>query len=152
VANVTLEEVNAWGDGTKLLLSDLDIELEAAQASQVLASLSRVYDISTWINETMTPSLVRKIIAMMYMGWYYQKTYSEDESTNSYGLMLLGQADSLLQGLVAGTLEIPGGVVPATIDSTQSPLYYPTDASSALEPTTDDPSLGGPAFTMGKIW
>jgi hypothetical protein len=62
--------------------------------------------------------------------------------------MLKENAGMLIQGLIDGTIEIPG--VPPT--SSPNPSFYPNDASSALEPTLEDPSLGPARFSMGKVF
>jgi hypothetical protein len=85
---------------------------------------------------------------MFYAGYYYLRTYSEDEDTSNYGMFLIRQAQTLLSGLIAGTIaitELP------TSDVGQ-PAFYPTDASSAQCPTREDPSLGGAKFSMGTIF
>lgn len=149
--NIELNEANAWTDKTKAFLTELETDLEAAQAAEVLARLSSVYAVSGWTTPANTPALVRKIIAMLYVGWYYQRTYSEDEESNSYGLMLIAAAENLLDGLTGSTILLEDVEVSPLV-AQDSVSFYPTDLSSANAPTVDDPSLGGPAFTMGKIW
>jgi hypothetical protein len=150
-AHITAAETNAWADKYKLDLTTLDGELEDSLATQVIVRLSQVYDTSSWVDTTTTPSLVRKIIAMKYVGWYFQRTYSEDEEANNYGLMLIGQADNLIEGIVSGAYPLPGTT---TVDgiAVGTPVFYPNDASSALTPTASDRSLGPARFSMGQIW
>jgi hypothetical protein len=153
MASINAADANAWSSPTKLALTDpLDTALEAQVSAEVLSRIGDTYDTSTWTGPSTTPILIKKIIAMMYVGWYYQRTYSEDEDTNSYGLLLIAQAERLLVGIEAGDITVIGGL-PSTADaSQQSTVFYPTDASSASSPTLDDMSLGGPKFTMGTIW
>lgn len=148
--HIKLEEANAYADGNKLKFDELDAELEASSASQVLSRIGQVYDASTWVDEDTTPNLVRKIIAMTYVAWFYQRVYSEDEDVSNYAAWLLAQADKLTEGITSGTLVLPDVVV-SPINPDQ-PIFYPTDASSAQRPTYADPSLGGPVFSMGRIW
>lgn len=153
VAHITIGEVNAWADGRKLSFSgslDND-ELEESQTSQVFGSLSQVYDTSTWTDSATTPTLVRKIIAQFYVGWYFQRTYSEDADLSTYGLLLVAQAQKLLDGLEAGSIVLPITEAPQPLNNSQ-PSYYPNDASSALDPMVSDTSLGPAAFSMGQIW
>lgn len=154
MAYISLEDVQAWTDGSKLFLTALDENLADQQTAEVLNRISAVYDTSGWTDEASTPTLVQKIIAMLYVGWYYQRTYSEDEDTSSYGLLLIARAEQLLEGIESGSLIIDGEVL-STVNIALSPNsgdVYPNDASSAACPTYEDPSLGGPAFTMGTIW
>lgn len=149
---ITVQEVNAWLEKTKVALTALDSELVGSIAEQVIAAVSDMVDPTSWLDPTTTPSLIRKIIAMQYAGWYYQRTYSEDEETNSYGLLLLGQAERLITGIREGSLTIAGSVPADGAAFNTQPSFYPTDFSSMQSPTSTDPSLGGPKFTMGTIW
>lgn len=149
--HIALEDATAWADQVKLRLDDLDNDLEGQQADQVLAGVAQAYNTSTWTDDSNTPALIKKIIAMMYVGWLYQRTYSEDSNINAYGLLLLSQAQNLINGIANGTIVLPDA--PEGSSSNVSlPEFYPTDTSSAMRPTFADPSLGGPAFSMGQIW
>lgn len=148
---VSVGDLNAWTDQVKLDVTEIDEDLLDAQVTEVLAGVAAAYDTSTWLDDSDTPSLVKKIIAMMYVGWFYQRTYSEDDNVNSYGLMLIARAQALITGIVAGTIVLPDAPV-GSATNIDSPVFYPTDASSGATPTFDDMSLGGPAFSMGQIW
>lgn len=150
-AHISIEEANAWADKVKLNFGNLDTELEASQSVQVLARVSQIYDISSWVDSITTPSLIRKIIAMMYTGWFFQRTYSEDEDVSTYGMMLIAQAETLMQGIIDGSITLVD-IPPGTDLLSSSPVFYPNDASSALDPTTLDHSLGPEKFSMGKVW
>lgn len=147
---ISIEEANAYADKNKLNIAFIDTDLEASQAELTFAKISQVYDASTWVDGTTTPSLVRKVIAMQYVGWYYLRVYSEDEDVSTYGQLLLSQAAEILEGIVTGTLVLTDVSVPAI--NPDQPSFYPTDVSSAQSPTYEDPSLGGPTFSMGRIW
>lgn len=147
--HVSLLELNAWTDGAKLEVGVIDAGLEESNAVEVFGQLSSVFDSSTWLDETTTPQLIRKLLAMRYVGWYFLRTYSEDTDISNYGMLLLAQADALLQGLLTGSIILPEVPVPL---SNEQATFYPTDASSAQRPNCYDSSLGGPAFSMGQIW
>jgi len=149
--HITIEEANAWADKVKLNFGNLDVELESSQSTQVLSRVSQIYDVTSWVDSSTTPSLIRKIIAMMYTGWYFQRTYSEDENTSTYGMMLIAQAEQLILGIIDGAITL-SDAPPNTDLLNSSPLFYPNDASSALTPTTDDMSLGPNKFSMGTVW
>lgn len=144
--HITLPEVQAWLEPTKLTISAVDTELEAHLASEVIVQLqSAGYDTSAWLTDTTTPKLVRTIISKMVAAWIYDRQYSEDiEQGNNYADRLKKNAEALLLGLIAGDIVLPGVTAVAGV-----PVFYPTDASSAQEATRDDPSLGPAAFSMG---
>lgn len=144
---ITVAEAQAWGEPTKITLDSLDSPLLEQIQTAVLGRLSSAHDTSSWISPATTPQLVRSVIAMLYMSWYYHRAYSEDEGDNQYAERLASNAQALITGLVEGTLDLPG----VTTDAGQ-PSFYPNDASSALEPTFDDRSLGPAAFSMGELW
>jgi hypothetical protein len=77
------------------------------------------------------------------------RQYSEDVGTqeNTYALKLDANAEMLIAGILDGSIEIPG-----TISTTTDPAYYPTDASSAQDPTDLDPSLGPAKFSMTTVF
>lgn len=146
-------DVSAWADGNKLQLTSVDANLETSVAEQVLARIGTVTDVSGWTNGATTPPLVIKIMSMIYVGWYYQRTYSEDQEANDYGLLLMAQAEKLLDGIVAGEYDLPGATDASNIGN---PVFYPTDQSSAVcdnDPSLQyDSSLGSAKFSMGTIW
>lgn len=150
MARVTVEEVRALAERTKLKIETLDTELLSGWESEILARLSSQIDvatIATWVGPDSTPVLVRTIIARKYFGWFYFRQYSEDigEHENTYAQKLLDAADMLLAGILDGTIIIPG----STTDIS-APTFYPSDASSAMDPrdVPSDPSVGPAAFSM----
>jgi hypothetical protein len=101
------------------------------------------------VDANTTPKLVRKIIAMYYCGWAYDRQYSETSDSNDYADRLRAMADSLIEGLISGSIdliEIPG------MPPTSEPEFFPTDVSSANLPSMEFPSDGPPKFTMGKVF
>jgi hypothetical protein len=136
VVHIAVSEAQAWLEKTKTSLgTTLDADMEESIAAQVLARVATSYDTSAWTTPQTTPSLVRKILAMKYAAWYYQKMYSEDDGgMNEYALFLNASADMLTEGVVSGAndlVEIPG-----TISATMGASY---------EEST-------PVFTMGKVF
>lgn len=149
MAYITLADVQAWCD-TKLPLGSVDSNLEGQMSSQVLSRIARMFDTSGWTDNTTTPTIIRSIIAMKYVSWMYSKYFSEDQvGTNEYALRLDQMAETLIAGILDGTVDVPGGGDPTGYGVAE---YYPNDLSSAQEPTSDDPSLGGARFTMGVIF
>jgi hypothetical protein len=149
---VTLDELSAWAEPTKLpafgpSLSARDTELLNHIEEEILSMLKGKYDVSPWTNEVTTPKIVRTAIAKMFMSWFYNRQYSEDEeNTNPYADRLDMNAKLIIQGLIDGTIPID----PA--QPVGQPVFYPTDQSSASEPTDEDPSLGPAKFSMGTVF
>lgn len=147
MARVTLPEVQGWLDPAKLTLGSLDTELDANLEEEIIDRLSVAYDTSVWTNSSNTPKLVKTIISKTYASWIIDRFYSEDqEEGNDYAARLNANAEMLITSLINGTITIPG-TDPAF---SRGPSYYPNDASSAQTPTSDDPSLGGPYFSLGR--
>lgn len=150
--HITVEDAQAWAEKTKLPLSVLDDDLEEQVAEHVLGKLRPQFDVSGWADEDTTPLLIRSVMGMVYTSWFYSRTYSEDENRdNEYAIRLLGMAYEIITGLIEGSIELPDDE-DGDLHGGTTPLFYPNDASSALEPTRDDPSLGPSKFTMGSIW
>lgn len=151
MGNITVEEAQVWCERTKLDLgAQLDGGLEEQVSSQILGRVATIYDTSSWVSSLTTPKLIKTIIAMYYTAWMYNKLYSDDnDDTNGYADKLMSMADTLLQNIMEGLTVIPG-VTPT--DDPSEPSFYPTDASSALEATVEDPSLGPAKFSMGTIF
>lgn len=149
MARVTQREIQSWLELTKLNLPALNTDLLAQLEEEVLVQLSSVYNTSTWLDEVTTPKIVRVIIAKIYASIHIDKMYSENQDEgNDYAARLMANANMLLAGLMSGLFEIPGVVSP----NPGTPSFYPTDASSAMEPTTEDPSLGPARFSLGKVF
>jgi hypothetical protein len=136
--NIQAGEAQAWLETTKANLgTNLNDDLEASIASQVLSRVATSYDVSGWTTPETTPTLVRKIIGMKYASWYYQMLYSEDDGgTNEYALFLNAQAELLMDGVVSGAndlIEVEG-----TVEAAGS-------SGVSFEETT-------PVFTMGRVF
>jgi hypothetical protein len=151
MSNTTVGEAQAWCTRSKLELGNsLDGELETQISSVVLAKIGTTYDVSTWVTALTTPKIVRTIIAMYYAAWMYDKLFSDDNGdANQYAEKLRAAADDMLSNILDGTTEIPG-VIPTT--DSGAPSFYPTDESSAMPATVEDPSLGPAWFSMGTIF
>lgn len=147
--HITVSEAQAWAEGTKLTIASLDTNLEQHLSTETIVRLSSVADTTTWTDSTSTPKIVRTIISKLYVAWLYDRQYSEDIADGSaYADRLKLNAEMLIAGILDGTIEIPGVVNTGS----GTPGFYPTDASSAMTPTFDDPSLGPAAFSMGKVF
>lgn len=150
--HITVTEAQGWLESTKLTLSELDSELETSVASQILGQLAAGFDVSTWASPTTTPTLVRKILAMYYASWVYDKSYSEDPDGAQYSLRLRARADALIAGILGGSIVLTDLTDPGQDQQLGQPAFYPTDVSDGMTPTNDDPSLGPAKFSMGFIF
>lgn len=151
MARITIAEAQGWAEPFKLNITSLDTNLLDQIEGEVLARLSPIFDTSTWTNDTNTPLTVRTIIAKMYVSWLYDRFYSENQDDlNDYAQRLQQNAETMIKGIIEGTEEViddDGSTVDPT--TPRQPSFYPTDQSSSQKPTFDDPSLGGPYFSMG---
>lgn len=131
MAVVSLAQVQQWLEQTKLALTVVDAELEATAFTYVKSRLAADYDVTTWTNDTNSPSLVKQIVSMLIAAWLYQRAYSEDASrSNWYGRWLESKAESLLDGLVKGEIDLTD--VPGTITAAGL-AFYPTDLTGSSE-------------------
>lgn len=148
MARITLNEARAWAEATKFVISTLDAELLAHVEEEVLARIGVAVDTTGWTSDSNTPKIVRTAISKFYVSLAYDRQYSEDISDGSaWAQRLMANAEMLISGIVDGTILIPG------VETTAGdPIFYPTDSSSAMSPTSEDPSLGPPAFSMGMVF
>lgn len=148
MVRVELEDVKAWAEKTKLNIAELDGRLLDQIESQVLTRLDAGFDVSTWLSPSTTPTVVKSAISMFYLAWVYDRQYSEEQRTlNEYAILLRANAESLMIGLLDGSI-----VIPNTPSTSSSPAFYPTDASSLVTPSADDWSTGDAKFSMGRVF
>lgn len=164
MAHISLAEAQAWVEISKLSFLDengndnerFSPELAEQNAQLVLSRLRAAFGaslVSTWVDETTTPKLVRTIIAMYYVAAEYDKHYSDevDDNTNNYATILRRLADQNIAGLVDGSVELEED--PDANSGVGTPVFFPTDASSDNRiGFHTDPSDGGPAFLMGTVF
>lgn len=152
--HITVDEANAWLEPTKLTLTTptfsepTSLALEESAVELIFSRLRLYTDTTIWTDEEDTPDLIRKLIAMMYVAYTYDKTYSDNADDNAYANRLRRAVDLAIEGIIEGTYQIEGVDIP-TIGP---PEFFPTDASSANPASIDSPSDGGPYFLMGTIW
>lgn len=159
MARITVLEAQSWVEGTKFKISlnqssfsTQDTALLEQLEAEVLARIAPAYDATIqagWTSSVNTPTLVKVIIAKTFVAWAYRRQYSEDlsDADAAYSLKLEMNAETLILGLVDGSIEIP-----SVSSNAGYPTFYPTDDSSAMEPTIDDPSLGPAKFSMNSVF
>lgn len=152
MSRVTTSEIQAWLEPTKLSITAPNLDLLEHMEEEVLVRISTAYDVSGWTDVSSTPKIVRTIISKLYASFFIDRAYSENqEENNDYAQKLKDNAEMLITGIVGGLIPIPdvpgGNGGNTTVDRA---AFYPTDSSSAQKPTSDNPSLGGPYFSLGK--
>ena len=171
--HIQVADVQAWLDPVKAQVTSLDPTLEANVSGYALGRLSQTFNNSTfgvplWVDFNSTPLLVKQAIAMLYAAWVYDRQYSEIVAPSAvnvsktghpilgtpYGVLLRSSAESLLDGIVSGSILIQE-IQPNVPDV--APVFYPTDASSTQDAIdsntdTDDNSLGPSLFGVSKIF
>ena len=154
MSRVTVEEVRALAERTKLKIETLDTELLLHFEEEVIDRLSAQIDaatIASWADVSTTPKLIRTIISRKYFAWFYFRQYSEDVGTNenTYANKLDASAEMLITGILDGSIIVPG--ITADISTI---TFYPTDVSTATDPrdVPSDPSVGPAAFSMTTIF
>lgn len=161
MARISLDDVQAWTESTKLSPQALDLDHLSQIEEEVLSQVASVYDTSTWLDKPSTPRLIQVIISKTYAAWLYDKFYSENQNLpNQYAQKLKDNAMMLIQGIISGTITIPGTIPSNPVGAT----YYPSDASSGIDPTTGyydptrqvvitgDTSVGPAKFSMGSVF
>jgi hypothetical protein len=151
-------DINAWFQPSRLSLisqAEIDISLYAQIESGVLARLATVFDTTGWVDEDHTPELVKTILSMYYAAWTYDKAYSDDGESNAFADKLRSTADLQMSAIISGSVLLTDPFMADQEFAAQiagGPTFYPNDLSSSMEPTADDPSAGGPSFTMGSVF
>ena len=112
--DVTL--ANAWTDKDRLNLTAIDVNLENQIASQVIERASQAFDTSLWENTATTPTIIKSIIAMMYVGRSGQaRTQDNINGVDNYWTKLVEDAMRLLDSVIRGELVLrdeDGEIIP----------------------------------------
>ena len=122
---VTVAEVQQWLEATKLHIGTVDDELHATAREIVFSRASRVYTVTTWVDVATTPSLIRKLVAMLIASYTYRRQYSEAIGTedNNYADWLDRQVELILSGIVDSTIDLTDVATEAS--SASGPAYLP---------------------------
>jgi hypothetical protein len=151
MARVDLATIKAWSEASKLNIQTIDNELLNQLEEEVLGRIGGTYDTSVWTTSSNTPLLIRTIFAKLYVSWFYNRAYSEDNDTpNIYAGKLGENAEMLVQGILDGSIVVPGTTSPTG----GNPSFFPNDASSSMDPRDfpEDPSVGPAKFSMNQAF
>ena len=143
MAYLALEQVQGWLNTYKYDISvdEVDAVHEGTAVDSVLPVLEQRYDTSTWTDGATTPPMVVRIIAMLVASFTLRKAISEDDGGASYCNWLERRAQSLIDGLVSGLIDLPGVEPDPTAPAAGSVGFFPTDQSTDL--WRDDPHAEG---------
>jgi hypothetical protein len=123
---VTLDEIQQWLSNTKYSVEEVDEQLEETSRTLVFSMLFNTFDVSTWVDATSTPAIVRKVISLWIAMMEYRRALAEEDmGADSYAVFLQSLFDKLMVGVSNGSLEIPE--VPGATDELTGLSFYPTD-------------------------
>lgn len=149
------DHVQPWLESTKLTLEPDDILDEEPIASELVRSkLSSRLDVSTWVDVSTTPTLVKQMIGMLVAAWRYNKHYSESDEdagnpyANKLERMVLGTPPDFEDGLIYDILNGTIDLLDVTEDLTETGTiaFYPDDTVGVEYPEE------AARFTMGTIF
>jgi hypothetical protein len=127
MAVVTLDEIQQWLAPTKFGLNEIDVELEDTSRSFIFGRLEDRFDVSTWVDVSTTPDLVRKVVALYIAIMEYERAIAEDyPEGDSYSKRLWSRMETLIDGIIADEIHI-GQDQDETLSALESPAFYPTD-------------------------
>ena len=116
MAYINIALANAWTDKDRLNLTTIDADLENQIASQVIERASQAFDTSLWQNTATTPTIIKSIIAMMYVGRSGQaRTQDNINGVDNYWTKLVEDAMRLLDSVIRGELVLrddDGEIIP----------------------------------------
>lgn len=150
---VTLGQVQSWLQDTKYTLSEVDDELEGSASDKVIGFLSQRYDVSGWTNDTNTPALVIRLIAMLTAARTLRRAISEDDGKTLYPDWLEERVMKMLEGLVDGSISIPGVEPDPDSPLGSGPIFFPTNQATELwQEEGDVPGAAALHFTSQRVF
>lgn len=146
---IDVSDVQPWLEETKLRLDSGEPLVEEPFISERVKSrlASCDIDVSTWVDKSSTPVLVKGIIGALVAAQHYNRTYSETEDAgNLYANKLEMMANGLLESICAGTLDLLDITDDPATTGFGSVLFYPDDSVGVLDKEE------AVRFTMGKVF
>jgi hypothetical protein len=152
MAVVTVADVNAWLERTKIAVQSVDPTLETTAIARVFGRLSSMYDVTTWTDASTTPTLVRAMVAMHVAAWTYNRAYTEDSPDGSpYANWLLNEAALWVSQTVDGVLTLTDAAPASTAPT--GPSAYPDDSTGASQQYDDSgAAIGGTTSAAAKFY
>lgn len=153
MAVIELVDIQQWLELTKIEPSSIDAALEISCQEEAFSRLATKYDVSTWIDASTTPELVKTIVSLLYAGRLWNRSFQAGSSKEgSYGDKLIRRADLLLLGIVEGEYDLIDTDTGNTIDpaSDEGPSFFPDDSATELAKTDPEHADAAPQYaTMG---
>ena len=149
MALIEVGDVQSWFTEDRLQLEYSDeLPEETNVSNEVLAKISKRYDVTLWVSVTTTPALVKSVISAQVAAIRYRKQYADQlaDEVNNYADWLDNWAMTTLDGIVDGSIPLLDIVTDEELVIAQesaSASFYPTDAE-----------IDGDAakFTMDMSW
>jgi hypothetical protein len=131
VSYVTAAQVQQWLESTKLGIDGVDTELESSAAEYIKAQLASLTDTTVWVDAASTPVLVVKLMSMLIAAWIYERTYSEQDSTQpTWGARLEHMVATVITGLTSGVIALIDSPI---AEQTWQPEYWPNDDTAVYQ-------------------
>jgi hypothetical protein len=150
MALIDVDDVQPFLEETKLRLnSGDDLPEEPFQSEFVRSRLASCdLDVSTWVDSSTTPTLIKWIIGMLVAAQRYNRFYSEtdEDAGNPYANKLEEHAKLLLEGICAGSIDLLDVTDDPASTGFGSIVFYPTDTTGELN---EEEAV---RFTMGKVF
>jgi hypothetical protein len=146
----SLDDINAWLDGTVVLATDTNTDLIQIAISRIVRGyLGRIYSpivLVGWATPDTTPDIIREAASMLIASQLYLDKISGQEFTvydQHYAQILYNRAIALLQGIVDGSIIVIDPITGLPIDQPTGESLSETD----FWPVDDTDR----AFTMGMV-
>lgn len=150
MALISIDDVQPFLEESKLSLDHGDkLPEEPYQSTVVKSRLSTCdIDVSTWVDRGSTPELVRWIIGMLVAAQRFNRFYSEsdEEAGNPYANKLEARAETLLEGICSGSIDLLDITDDPATTGFGSPLFYPDDTVGVLN---EEEAV---RFSMGQVF
>jgi hypothetical protein len=132
MARVTGTDVQVYLDEDLFPIPENDtFPEEPTFADMVFARLGQIYDTSTWLDTATTPSLIRRIIAMLVAANRYNKKHAEDDDAgNRYAYKLENRAWELVNLIMSDQAVLYDASL-IELAELNDPRFWPTDATGA---------------------
>lgn len=134
MARVTGQDVQTFLDADLYPIRENDtFPEESTFADMVFARLGQVYNTSTWLDTSTTPTLVRRILAMLIAANRYNKKHSEDDDAgNRYANKLEARAWDLIE-LILNDQAVLYDASLLELAELNDPKFWPTDQTGASD-------------------
>jgi hypothetical protein len=143
---VTLAQVQSWlqQDKYDIQLDGILVDQELLAADKIIATLEQRYNTAGWTDNTNTPGMVLRMIAMLVASFILRKAISQDDGIATYCDWLESRVDALLAGLIDGSIDLPGVDPDPDAPLSGSIVFYPTDEATQQ---WEDDTGGNPFIT-----